>query len=343
MMPNVFFSYSHADEALRDQLEQQLAILKRQGIINTWHDRKIDAGQELGKVIDQHIEQDEIILLLVSPSFLASDYCYDIEMKRALERHEAGEAIVIPVILRMCEWQEAPFGKLKLLATPRDGLAITKWPDRDEAFLQVAQEVRKAAKRWASRSSVETDKNMHAVVNAASSQPTAPPLTPGTAKSMTAPLGPRSSNLRVAKTFTQRDLDVFLQESFEFISLFMENTLREFGNRNPDYEGVFRRIDANRFFVTVYKNGKDVARATIYMGGMFGPSINYVQGETTQSNSINESLTVGADDQMLYLSSHGMSSYNNDSHKKLTPEGASELLWEMIIAPLQQSSRQGRF
>ena len=147
-MPNVFFSYCHADEVLRDQLEKQLAMLKRQGVIDSWHDRRIDAGQEIDAAIDEHINSDEIILLLVSPDFIASDYCYNIEMARAMERHNAKEAIVIPVILRACDWHHAPFGKL--LGTPQDGKPVTLWPDRDEALLQVAKEVRKAAERWRS-------------------------------------------------------------------------------------------------------------------------------------------------------------------------------------------------
>lgn len=118
-MPSVFFSYSHADEELRNQLEKQLAMLRRQGVIETWHDRRIGAGENIDQAIDAHINSDEIILLLVSPDFIASDYCYEIEMKRAMERHLAGEAIVIPVILRPCDWHHAPFGKLN--ASPRDG------------------------------------------------------------------------------------------------------------------------------------------------------------------------------------------------------------------------------
>ena len=189
-MPSVFFSYSHADEALRDQLEKQLAMLRRQGVIETWHDRRIGAGQDIDHAIDEHINRDEIILLLVSPDFLASDYCYDIEMKRAMERHHAGKAIVIPVILRACDWHHAPFGKLN--ATPRDGKPVTQWPDIDEAFLQVARAVREAAER---------------VPGAAKPTPqrTAGP-TPSDAPMPAEAAGPRSSNLRVAKTFTQRDL-----------------------------------------------------------------------------------------------------------------------------------------
>ena len=91
-MASLFFSYSHADEALRDQLEKHLSALKHQGKIETWHDRRILAGQTFSSEIDSHLESADIILLLVSPDFLASDYCYEVEMRHALERHQRGEA-----------------------------------------------------------------------------------------------------------------------------------------------------------------------------------------------------------------------------------------------------------
>ena len=107
----VFFSYSHRDEEMRDELEKHLTILKRDGVITTWHDRRIGAGSEWEGQIDEHLNAAEIILLLISVDFLASDYCHDIELRRAMERHEAGEARVIPVILRTVDWKGAPFGK----------------------------------------------------------------------------------------------------------------------------------------------------------------------------------------------------------------------------------------
>jgi hypothetical protein len=140
----VFFSYSHKDEELRDELEKHLSILKRQGVIAGWHDRKIGVGREWADEIDKHLNTADVILLLISADFMASDYCYDIEMKRALERHEAGEARVIPVILRPVDWRGAPFGKLQAL--PTDAQPVTKWSNRDEAFKNVAQGIRVAVK-----------------------------------------------------------------------------------------------------------------------------------------------------------------------------------------------------
>src|ERR1039457_471366 len=139
-MDALFLSYSHKDEVLRDQLETQLTMLKRQGVISVWHDRRLIAGDYVDAGISKQLEVADIILILVSPDFLASEYCYSVEMTRALERNAAGEARVIPVILRPCEWQHAPFGKL--LATPKDGKPVTKWADPDEAVSGIAHEVR---------------------------------------------------------------------------------------------------------------------------------------------------------------------------------------------------------
>src|SRR2546421_9745171 len=96
----VFYSYAHEDESLRNELEKHLSLLQRRGIITTWHDRKIVPGTDWAYAIDSHLNEATIILLLVSPDFMASDYCYSIEMDRALKRHQAGKARVIPIILR---------------------------------------------------------------------------------------------------------------------------------------------------------------------------------------------------------------------------------------------------
>jgi hypothetical protein len=138
----IFYSYAHEDERLRKKLETHLSLLKQEGLITGWYDREIRAGAEWMHEIEAHLNSAHIILLLVSPDFMASDYCYSIEMKRALERHEARSVRVIPIILRPTDWKKAPFSKLQVL--PSNQRPITKWPDRDEAFLNVAQDIRKA-------------------------------------------------------------------------------------------------------------------------------------------------------------------------------------------------------
>jgi hypothetical protein len=137
----IFYSYARPDEAFRDELEKHLATLLRSGVIEEWHDRRIGAGQEWAAQIDEHLERADLVLLLISPDFLSSDYCYEVEMKRALERHALGEATVVPVILRPSDWTGAPFQKL--LPVPEDGRPISRWEDRDEAWLDVVRRLRR--------------------------------------------------------------------------------------------------------------------------------------------------------------------------------------------------------
>lgn len=138
----VFVSYSHEDDQFRKKLGKHLSLLKRQNVINEWHDRLIDAGEEWADEIDERLDSAALILLLVSTDFIASDYCYEREMKRALERHDAGSARVIPVILREVDnWQAAPFGRLQAL--PEGGKPISAWPDEDVAFADVTRGIRR--------------------------------------------------------------------------------------------------------------------------------------------------------------------------------------------------------
>jgi TIR domain len=323
LMAALFFSYSHRDEALRDQLETHLAMLKRQGFIETWHDRRIVAGEAVDHTISANLERADIILLLVSPDFLASDYCYDREMARALERHNAGVCAVIPVILRPCDWRDAPFGGL--MATPKDGKPITQWPDMDAAFLDVTTAIKGAVRKGGAKTAGSGG------AQTASSPP------PATAR----PDGPRSSNLRVTKRFTERDREKFLHEAFEFMAKFFENSLTELGSRNPDIDGQFRRIDANRFTAVAYRDGDAVARCSVFIGDRIGSmsGIGYSRSDAAPDGSYNENLTVETDDQSLYLKALGMS-FSHQRESKLSMEGAAEFYWGTFIEALQRETRR---
>jgi TIR domain len=137
---NVFISYSHRDEDLRKQLDKHLSNLKRQKKILPWHDRAIEAGSEWDAEIKHQLETASIILLPISHEFMASDYCYDLEMQRAVKRHHEGTARVIPFILRPVDWKDSPFSKLQVL--PKDAKPVTQWSDPNEAFLNVGQGIR---------------------------------------------------------------------------------------------------------------------------------------------------------------------------------------------------------
>lgn len=152
----VFYSYSHKDEGLRSELETHLKILQRLELIETWHDRNINAGEDWTVEIDENLERADIILLLISADFIASNYCYEKEMTCALEKHENGEARVVPVILRDVNWSHAPFSKLQVL--PKDGLPIVNWSDRDSAWRNVSEGIERLIEEIQAEKREQADK-----------------------------------------------------------------------------------------------------------------------------------------------------------------------------------------
>lgn len=320
-MVSIFFSYSHDDEALRDALEKQLAVLKSQGLIDIWHDRCIGAGQERSIEVARHLETADIILLLFSPDFLSAED-YDVEAGCAFKRHNDRKAKVLPVILRPCDWEHTDFSTF--LVAPRNKVAITRWPDRDEAFLDVVQVIREAVEELKATSAP------HAV-------PSTGRLSPPEPRSL-----PRSSNLRLAKTFTDSDRDRFTDQVFEFITKYFENSLDELKRRNPEVDKRFKLIDANAFEASVYVGGTKRITCGIWRndggrgghGYSFGGGILYSTTGVVR-NSINESLSVGSDDQSLFIKAMNISSLGGGRDKKMSDEGAAEHLWSLFIGPLQ--------
>jgi hypothetical protein len=141
---SVFIAYSHVDSATKSELLKHLEPLSHLKLVETWHDGKIKAGEEWDKAIADKLKSADIILLLVSIDFINSRYCYEVELETAMERHEAGTARVIPVILRPCLWGHTLFAKLQAL--PKDAKAVTKWDSQDEALTNVAEGVLQVAK-----------------------------------------------------------------------------------------------------------------------------------------------------------------------------------------------------
>jgi hypothetical protein len=139
----VILSYAHRDEKLRDELAKHLAALRRSAVIDIWYDREITPGGEFDRDIMQHLQRSDLVLLLISPDFMNSEYCYRREMRIALRRHAKAQACVIPIILRPVDWHETPIGKLSAL--PKDGRPVTSWRRRDDALLDVAKGIRRAA------------------------------------------------------------------------------------------------------------------------------------------------------------------------------------------------------
>ncbi len=140
----IFISYSHDDEALLKNLEKHLVGLKRAGLITVWHGRNISAGVPWEEEIDKYLSNAQIVLLLVSANFIASDYCYGVEFQRAMERHEQQTARVIAIILSPCRWRDTPLSKLQVL--PKGATPVTQWTDTEQAFVSITDDIAEVVK-----------------------------------------------------------------------------------------------------------------------------------------------------------------------------------------------------
>lgn len=318
-MARLFFSYSHKDEDLRDQLEVHLATLKHQKIIESFHDRRIMAGADLGNEIDAALNEADIILALVSPDFIASNYCYSIEMARALERHRAGQASLIPVILRHCDWPNTPLAELR--GTPRDNIPVMAWPDRDEALSDVARDIRRVAEEIAR------------------TEPPAPTRTTSNTSSST-PEGevvskPRSANLHIPKRFTDLDRAQFVKNAFEFVAELFANSLDELHRRHPDIYGEVDRRTSDILVATAFRDGKRRSAMTVFIGHtVYRDGISFNRSDAGEKGSMNASYAPVEDvDRLVFKNQFG--AMRGDNTLYLDQAGLAEEIWAEFISSLQ--------
>ena len=207
------------------------------------------------------------------------------------------------------------------MATPTDGKEVTKHSNIHDAFLDITKTIRKVSSKLNNKPDFTqlndiTKKQPNISINKTQ---------------------PRSSNLRIKKKFTDRDKDEFFEESFEYIANFFEESLSELEKRNEGIKGKFKRIDANHFTASIYENDKNVSSCKIWISsGMFGGhSISFSYDAHSSDNSMNDSLSMGYNDNNLYFSAMGM--YGGQSeNNELTQEGGAEHFWNNLIAPLQR-------
>lgn len=143
----VFVSYCHTDELLKNELVKHLEPLRRDGLVDIWQDGKLVPGDNWGPAITSNLDAADVVLLLVSVDFINSDFCYEQELQHALRLHEESRAVVVPIILRDCQWKQLRFGKFQAL--PKNAKAVTAWPNLDEAFTNVADGLRLMLKKRA--------------------------------------------------------------------------------------------------------------------------------------------------------------------------------------------------
>ncbi|WGG48908.1 hypothetical protein [Rugamonas sp. DEMB1] len=260
-------------------------------------------------------------------------------MKRALERHDDGTARVIPVILEPCDWHTAPFGKL--LAVPKDGKAVTTWPNQAEAWTDVARQIRKAIEDLGRSQPVAQPAAGYAKSGWGMAQPATQ-----LGQASQADVGgmhleqerPRSSNLRLKKEFTDYDRDKFLHDSFDYMAKFFDGSLEELATRNQGIQVRFQRLDAQRFSAVAYREGKSVAECSVRIGGLGGrsPSLSFSYNANASANTSNEFISVESDTQSMYFKAMGMQSHGGQQNAQLSEQGASEYYWGLFIERLQR-------
>jgi hypothetical protein len=302
MASRVFFSYSHEDEAYRDQLEKHFAQLRRKGLIEPWHDRRILSGQPFAATIDRELDAADIVLLLVSASFLASDYCSR-ELARAIERHRAGSAVVIPVIVRPCEgWRDTPFGALK--AAPTDGIPLTKWPNIDDAYANVAAEVRRVAEARASASAARGPRS--------SSQPAA-----------------CATAVRARRTFSERERLQFLRAAYADVLRQLESLSRGLSLRTPQLVGEVARVDAWTARCRIRRGVTTLRECAIWLV----PERGCIAYAAKRSHAFDEGICVDADTDTLFL--RALSAKDSATTRlRLSPRSVADRFWALFTSAL---------
>jgi len=204
----VFISYSHVDERAVERLKTHAAMLERDGLLTSFFDRDILAGGHLDSEIFSELESSDFFLSMVSPDFLASNYCYERETTRAIELHEEGRIRIIPVLVEDCDWKSSPLAQFKAL--PKDAKPISNWANENAAYLSVVTSLRDVAQRgFSGKSSAAGEPNTGSGSMVVSAKP--------------------KPQYRLRKSFDEIDRIKFREEAFATIRDFFKSSASEIG------------------------------------------------------------------------------------------------------------------
>ncbi|MGE0666117.1 MAG: toll/interleukin-1 receptor domain-containing protein, partial [Sphingomonadales bacterium] len=302
-------SYSHQDAAALERLHVHLANLQREGRIETWYDRDILGGDVVDDEIDRELEAADLVLLLVSPDFIASHYCVEREMRRALERHDAGETRVVPIIIEPCDWAAMPQLR-RLKAVPNDGNPISEWANANNAYLNVVQELRRIIDAG----------------DASAPEPAAHQREPVSLQQRGVP------RYRVQRDFDDIDRSEFREAAFAAIKDYFRNAIDEI-NSVDGLRGRFVDLGATCFGGTVVNGSRQngTAHITVHCrNARFAlGDIYYSFSENAAENTANGGFDVSSDEyEQFLIVTISMFGGHPD---RLNPEQAAEHLWNQYI------------
>jgi hypothetical protein len=290
----------------------------RDRVFQGWYDREISAGGHIDEEIARELELADIFIALVSPDFLASNYCYEKELARALERRAAGTMVVVPIIIQDCDWQPTPLGKLK--AVPKDGKPISEWTNENTAFAAVVRALRELAAKQ-QQAPLEV-KSVAADVEALATPPdnvNFPPRVPSQGS---------GSRFRAKRAFTQLDKEQFAEAAFEQIHQHFEASVAEL-NGVDGLRGRVSTYSPSKFACSVENSGYGRAE-TIWVrrGGPLG-DISIAYGPDRGDNSAHGSFAVRGDDYELYLTA--LFFQFGKERERLSAEDAALALWDDLL------------
>ncbi|HEX8486562.1 toll/interleukin-1 receptor domain-containing protein [Sphingomonas sp.] len=326
-MTTGFISYTHADAALKEQLVRHLTPLRREGLIDLWHDGLLRPGEHLDPTVQAALASSDVVILLVSADFIASEYCYEQEMLRAFARQRDGTVRVIPIILRPCQWKGVPIGNGETLsefvALPKDGKAVISWSDTDTAFDNAVGAIRDMLK--ANHGNSTQDK--------VGSRPTNDALVRTHRAGSTNLLG-------IAAKPTDLDRDRFLRSGYTTTAALFEEKLAELKASDARIDTDFERIDSRSFAASVYLDGKRVGQVSIWHGGDMWRNALCLSYDTATStrNSMNDWLPIEDTPQGLAFGA-GNAMSRQRANGPLDADGAANYFWQNFLEQVRSRIR----
>ena len=301
-----FISYSHKDAEMLEMLHKHLTQLQRDGIISAWTDQEILPGGNVDQIISTSLETSDLFIALISPDYIASKYCYDQEFQKALKMQEQGNLIIIPIIIEPCDWLNTPFKKFKAL--PKDGKEISTWENRNTAFLDIIQNIRKLI------------------------------LSPTTSKNsqieLKSPSAPASRNYRIQRDFDSIEKMEYVEKTFHEIKDFLKRFIDEI--LQIDNIKARTLIDTDRDFECLLVNRNKIATESrlrlsigpdherIYSSQSSKEQINYTIDNSKRPSE--KSFILAFDEYHLFWSNNNpYSGSRND--KEIGSKLISEMIW----------------
>ncbi len=303
MTIRAFISYSHADEKSLERLHKHLAMLRREGL-DDWSDNKILPGQKFGDQISGSLDNSALFLALLSPDYLASEYCYEKEFQRAQELAAKGSIRIVPIILEPCDWLSSPFSEYKAL--PKDGRAISEFTNQNIAYMHVVNGLRSVIEDTTKSETLASENKTSA-------------YTPG-------------RRPKIKQDFDAIQKTEFADQAFEIIQAYFDNSCQELNEVGDGLlKAKFERMDGAAFTCLVVNRGKHSSEAAITVRNTKGRrsfgNISYVYEHHAAGNSSQGQISVESDDYNMYLSMNSFS--RGDS--KLTHQQVAEALWTEFV------------